>query len=125
MTPSARLTFLTFVTVAVGLFAGFVVALMVALAVRDPSGHLGPLGYLAASFPGLVAAGGWAVVNQTATGKKLLGMAAVFFGSSAALVFLAQFGPIGLVLAMGVSGGFGIAARRLLDPMPDDPVLHD
>lgn len=119
MTPTARLNFLTFVTVAIGLFAGFVVALMLALAVRDPSGDLGPVGYLAASFPGLVAAGGWAVVNQAATGKKLLGMAAVFFGSSAALVFLAQLGPVGLVLAMGVSGGFGVASRRLLDPAPD------
>ena len=70
-------------------------------------------------LPGLVAAAGWAVVNQASTGRKLLGIAAVFFGSSAALIFLAQFGPIGLVLAMGVSGGFGVAARRLLDPLPD------
>jgi len=119
MNQSTRLTFLTFVTVALGLFAGFVAALMLALAVRDPSGDLGPVGYLAASLPGLVAAGGWAVVNQSATGRKLLGAAAVFFGSSAALVFLAQLGPVGLVLAMGVSGGFGVAARRLLDPASD------
>jgi hypothetical protein len=120
MTQSARLRFLTFVTVAIGLFAGFVAALMLALAVRDSSGNLGPVGYLAASLPGLVAAAGWAVVNQAATGRKFLGMAAVFFGSSAALVFLAQFGPLGLVLAMAVSGGFGVAARRLLDPLPED-----
>ncbi len=119
MNPATRLTFLTFVTVAIGLFAGFVLALMAALAVRDSSGELGPVGYLAASLPGLVAAAGWAVVNQASTGRKLLGIAAVFFGSSAALVFLAQFGPVGLVLAMGVSGGFGVAARRLLDPLPD------
>ena len=119
MTQSGRLTFLTFVTVAIGLFAGFVLALMAALAVRDSSGDLGAVGYLAASLPGLVAAGGWAVVNQAATGRKLLGIAAVFFGSSAGVIFLAEFGPIGLVLAMGVSGGFGVAARRLLDPLPD------
>ena len=119
MTQSARLTFLTFVTVAIGLFAGFVVALMAALAVRDSSGDLGVAGYVATPIPGIVAAAGWAVVNHAATGRKLLAIIAVFLGSMAALIFLVPFGPVGLVVAMGVSGGFGVAARRLLDPLLD------
>ncbi|MEO8107226.1 MAG: hypothetical protein ABI720_07890 [Actinomycetes bacterium] len=119
MTQSGRLAFLTFVTVAIGMFAGFVVALMAALAVQDSSGDLGAVGYLATPLPGLGAAGGWAVVNHAATGRKFLAIVAVFFGSMAALIFLVPFGPVGLVVAMGVSGGFGVAARRLLDPHPE------
>jgi hypothetical protein len=119
MKQSARLTYLTFVTVALGLFAGFVVALIAALSARDASGDTGLVGVLVTPLPALVAAGGWALVNHEGTGRKSLAVFAVFCGSLAALIFGLPLGPIGLVAAMLVSGGFGVAARRLLDPLQE------
>ncbi len=120
MNQSTRVKYLTFVTVAVGLFAGFVVALIAALAAQDASGDSGVVGLVVTPLPALVAAGGWAVVNHEGTGRKWLAILAVFCGSFAALIFGLPLGPIGLVAAMGLSGGFGVAARRLLDPVRDD-----
>jgi hypothetical protein len=120
MNQSTRLRYLTFVTVALGLFAGFVVALIAVLATQDASGDSGLVGVLVTPLPALVAAGGWAVVNHEGTGRKWLAILAVFCGSFAALIFGLPLGPIGLVAAMGLSGGFGVAARRLLDPVRDD-----
>lgn len=117
MNQSARLGYLTFVTVALGLFSGFVVALMAALLTRDPSGSSGVVGVLVTPLPGVTAAAAWAVVNRLETGRKWWGAAVVFFGSLAALIFLLQFGLVGLVASMAAAGGFGVWARRLLDPV--------
>ena len=117
MTQSGRLTYLTFVSVALGQFAGFVLALVVASA-----GPGGPddlptwLGVVLTLLPPAAAAAAWAVVNRWETGHKWWGALAVFLGSLASLIVMLQFGLVGLVAAMAAAGGFGVAARRLLDP---------
>lgn len=115
MNQSARLNYLTFVSVAIGQFAGFVLALMAALAAKDAAGNTGVVGVLVTPLPAVVAAAVWAAVNRWETGHKWWGAVAVFFGSLAALILLLPFGLVGLVCAMAAAGGFGVAARRLLD----------
>lgn len=116
VSQSARMTYLTFVTVALGEFAGFSLALIAALGARDADGDSGIVGVLVSPLPGAVAAACWAVVNRAETGRKWLAAFAVFFGSIAALIVLLPFGLPGLVGAMAASGGLGVFARRLLDP---------
>lgn len=110
------MSYLTFVTVAIGLFAGFVLALFAALAVRDPGGDTGVVGVLVTPLPAAVAAGAWAVVNRWETGRKWWAVTSVFLGSLAALILMLPWGPPGLMVAMVTAGGFGVVARRLLDP---------
>ena len=109
------MAYLTFVTVAVGLFAGFVLALLAAVAVQDSDGDTGAVGVLVTPLPAAVAAGVWAVVNRWETGRKWSAVTAVFFGSLAALILMLPWGPPGLLVAMATAGGFGVVARRLLD----------
>jgi hypothetical protein len=115
MTQSGRLTYLTFVSVALGQFAGFVLALLVTQAWPSPDDLPGWLGLVLGLLPPAAAAAMWAVVNRWETGHKWWGALAVFLGSLAALIVLLQFGLVGLVAAMAAAGGFGVAARRLLD----------
>jgi hypothetical protein len=116
MKQSARLNYLTFVSVAIGQFAGFVIALMAALAAQDADGNTGLVGVLVTPLPAATAAAVWAAVNRWETGHKWWAVVAVFFGSLAALILMLPFGLGGLVAAMAAAGGFGVAARRLLDP---------
>lgn len=115
MNHSTRVNYLTFVSVAVGLFAGFVVALLAARAAQDADGATGIVGVVVTPLPATVAAAMWALVNRWEPGRKAWGVVAVFFGSFAGLVLLLPYGLGGLVAAMAVAGGFGVAARRLLD----------
>ncbi len=109
------MAYLTFVTVALGLFAGFVLALLAALGVQNSDGETGVVGVLVTPLPAAVAAGVWAVVNRFETGRKWWAVTSVFFGSLAALILMLPWGPPGLVVAMATAGGFGVVARRLLD----------
>jgi hypothetical protein len=113
------MAYLTFVSVAIGQFAGFVLALMAALAAQNADGDTGIVGVLVTPLPAVVAAGVWATVNRFETGRKWWAVVAVFFGSFSALVLLLPFGLGGLAAAMVAAGGFGVAARRLLDPPTD------
>jgi hypothetical protein len=115
MTQSGRLTYLTFVSVALGQFAGIALALVVTQAGPSADDFPGWLGFLLALLPPAAAAAAWAVVNRWETGHKWWGALAVFLGSLAALILLLQWGLVGLVAAMVAAGGFGVAARRLLD----------
>jgi hypothetical protein len=115
MSESGRQSYLTFVSVAIGQFAGFALALIAAVSARDAAGNTGWVGIVVTPLPAAVAAGAWAVVNRWETGRKWLAALAVFLGAFASLVIGLQFGLIGLVGAMAAAGGFGVAARRLLD----------
>ncbi|MCZ3389429.1 MAG: hypothetical protein LH645_10015, partial [Actinomycetia bacterium] len=97
--------------------SGFVVALMAALLARDASCNAGVVCVFVTPLPGVAAAAAWAVVNRLETGRKWWAAVVVFCGSLAALIFLLQFGLYGLVAAMAAAGGFGVWARRLLDPV--------
>ena len=119
MTQSGRLTYLTFVSVALGQFAGFVLALVAVQAGPSPDDLPWWLGVLLTLLPAAAAAAAWAVVNRWETGHKWWGAVAVFLGSLASLILMLQFGLLGLVSAMAAAGGFGVAARRLLDPATD------
>jgi predicted permease len=111
--------YLTFVTVAIGLFAGFVLALLAAVSVQDSDGDTGVVGVLVTPLPAAVAAGVWAVVNRFEAGRKWWAVCAVFFGSLAALILMLPWGPPGLLVAMATAGLFGVLARRLLDRPTD------
>lgn len=113
--------YLTFVSVAIALFAGFVLALLAAVAVQDADGDTGVVGVVVTPLPAVVAAAVWAVVNRFETGRKGWAVISVFFGSLAALILMLPWGPPGLLIAMTTAGLFGVAARRLLD-RPVDPV---
>ena len=108
---------LTFVTVSVSAMAGVVAASLLVASFVQEDDTVDPLiGLMAIPMPAVAASLGFLFVARYETGRRGLAMLAVFFGTLAATMVFAVLGLTGLVLAAAAAGGFGVFARRLLDP---------
>lgn len=105
----------TFVSVALATFAGFVLQ---GLAVVSVGGDQAPalLLLLLTPLPAVAATLTFAVVTRFSAGRRGLALAAVFLGTLAATVVFPFLGVPGLYLALAAAGGMAVLARRLLDP---------
>lgn len=107
----------TFVSVGLAVFAGFVLQGLALAATGDEQVSVRLL-LLLTPVPAVAAALAFAAVTRLETGRKGLATTAVFFGSLAATVVFPFLGLVGLLLTMVVPGGIAVLARRLLDPPP-------
>jgi len=115
--PKSRMGTLTFVTVSAAALAGVTLAgALIGITIRADNTVPLLVSLLALPMPGLAAALGFLFANRFESGRKVLAALAVFFGTMASVIVFALFSFAGLILASLAAGGFGILARRLLDP---------
>jgi FtsH-binding integral membrane protein len=111
-----RLAVVTAVSVALAVFAGFVLQ-GVGLAAAGGADANPIVLLILTPVPAVIAAGTFALVTRWQTGRRGWAMAAVFFGTLAATIVFPFLGVLGLVLTLVASGVIAVAALRLLDPL--------
>lgn len=111
-----RLAVVTAVSVALAVFAGFVLQ-GVGLAAAGGADASPAVLLLLTPVPAAVATATFALVTRWQTGRRVWAMAAVFIGTLAATIVFPFLGVLGLVLTLVASGVIAVAALRLLDPL--------
>jgi hypothetical protein len=107
----------TFVSVGLAVFAGFVLQAMALVAVGRDAPPV-PLLLLLTPVPAVAATLVFGVLTRFEGGRQGLALTAVFLGSLAATVVFPFLGLVGLFLTMAAAGGTAVLARRLLVPPP-------